>query len=84
MNALPAGPRYKIEEIFDPAGEFEILLLWECQPTRIRLMSAIYDYDFEELKFVHDRDDVPCGIEAWFREEVRRRLPPMNGSEPNS
>lgn len=84
MNTLPACQRYKIEEVFDPAGEFGILLLWECQPTRIRLMSAIYDFDFEELRFVHDGNDVPSGIEAWFQDEARRRLPPVIGSDPNS
>jgi hypothetical protein len=62
------------------AGMF--LELWDRQPTREMVLEAFYSDADGSIAFTRYRADVPPEVEAWFRAEAARRLPPLKDAEP--
>ena len=53
------------------------LELWDCVPPGWELVLwAFYSDADGSFEFERHRADVPPDVEAWFRAEARRRLPP--------
>jgi len=72
---MSADDRYELVMCSDTSRNGMYLELWERNPTRSLMASAFFSDLDGSFEFERYRDDVPCGVEAWFQNEARRRLP---------
>jgi hypothetical protein len=68
--------RYETVMGSDTAHGGMFLELWDRLSNQLALWAFYVDAD-GSFEFTRYRDDVPPEVEAWFREEARRRLPPI-------
>lgn len=53
------------------------LELWDKGPPRDLVLWEFYSDIDGSFELVQNRTDVPPEVAVWFREEARRRLPPV-------
>ena len=59
------------------------LELWDRPANALALEAFHADAD-GSIEFTRYRADVPPEVEAWFRAEAARRLPPLPDAEPGA
>jgi hypothetical protein len=73
---MPFDERYRTLMGSDLERDGMFLELWDHSTDTLALWAFYSDAD-GSMEFERYRDDVPADVESWFKDEARRRLPPV-------